>query len=106
MIINPKILFVLLLVVAANSSAKELVKFTISSYILPDKQLSMELDVAVPRNPASYPVILYLTGLSGVLPSFFQSNLIDSVAEQGYAWLTVIILLSRSPRFRVPIPKK
>jgi hypothetical protein len=89
MIKNPKILLLLLFAAAAMASPKELVKFTISSYILPDKQLSMELDVTVPRSPASYPAILYLTGLSGVVPSLFQSNLIDSVAEQGYAWLTV-----------------
>lgn len=89
MIQNNKVILILAFIVIINAAPKELTKFTISSYILPDKQLSMELDVTVPRTPNNYPVILYLTGLSGVLPSFFQSNLIDSVAEQGYAWLTV-----------------
>ena len=49
----------------------------------------MQLDVVAPRLPDTYPVILFVTGLSGVAPSYFQSNLIDSVAEQGYAFMTV-----------------
>lgn len=77
---NLSILAFLAVAAAALAAPKELVKFSISSYILPDKQLSMELDFAVPRTPNYYPVILYLTGLSGALPSYFQSNLIDSIA--------------------------
>lgn len=63
------------------SAPHQLVKFTISSYILPDKSLTMELDVVAPKAANHYTTIVYMTGLSGLLPSYFQSNLIDSVAE-------------------------
>ena len=87
----PSIALLLIATLLSSAAAKEIVKFTISSYILPNKQLEMELDVVVPRTPNSYPTVLYITGLSGLLPSYFQSDLIDSVAEQGYAWLTVTV---------------
>ena len=64
-------------------------KFTISSYILPDKKLQMELDVTTPKSPNEYPVIIYMTGLSGLTPSFTQSTLIDSLSETGIIHITV-----------------
>jgi hypothetical protein len=62
------------------SAPYELIKFTISSYIIPNKNLQMEMDVVTPRTPNSYPAILYLTGLAGLTPSYFQQALIDSIA--------------------------
>jgi len=67
-----KIIMVLLFLAISVSASKELVKFTLSSYILPNKDLSMELDVVTPRTPGHYPVMLFLTGLSGLAPSVFQ----------------------------------
>lgn len=72
---------VALILPIASSSPRELIKFSIGAYILPDKTLEMELDVIAPRSPNSYPAILYLTGLSGLLPSKFQASLLDSIAE-------------------------
>lgn len=80
------------LIVTAMTLPHELIKFTISSYILPDKTLSMELDVVAPRSPQKYPAILYVTGLSGLLPSYFQSTLIDGVAEEGFVFMTVYVM--------------
>ena len=71
-----KMLIALILIVTGTSAAKELVKFTLSSYILPNKELTMELDVVTPRTPGHYPVMLFLTGLSGLAPSIFQEHLI------------------------------
>lgn len=68
------------LIVTVVTLPHDLIKFSISSYILPDKTLSMELDVVAPRSPQKYPAILYMTGLAGLLPSYFQSTLIDGVA--------------------------
>jgi hypothetical protein len=92
-------LWILLLVALAYS--QELVKFTISSYILPDKKLEMELDVSTPRSPAEYSVILYMTGLAGLTPSFTQSVLIDSIAQGGNIFLTVSTASRRSPSYRL-----
>ena len=69
-----------MLIITVATLPRELIKFSISSYILPDKTLSMELDVVAPRSPQKYPAILYMTGLSGLLPSYFQSTLIDGIA--------------------------
>jgi hypothetical protein len=80
------------LVVSVMTFPRELIKFSISSYILPDKTLSMELDVVAPRSPQKYPAILYVTGLSGLLPSYFQSTLIDGIAEEGFVFMTVNIM--------------
>jgi hypothetical protein len=79
----------LLLLATAASLPHELIRFTVSTYILPDKSITMELDVVTPRSPQQYPAILYMTSLSGLIPSYFQSELIDSVAEQGYVYITV-----------------
>jgi hypothetical protein len=50
----------------------------------------MELDVVSPRTPNSYPAILYLTELAGLTPSYFQQAFIDSVAEKGFVFMTVL----------------
>jgi hypothetical protein len=68
---------------------QDIVKFSLSSYILPDKKLEMELDVSTPRSPSDYSVILYMTGMSGLTPSFTQSVLIDSIAQAGNIFITV-----------------
>lgn len=68
---------------------QDIVKFSLSSYILPDKKLEMELDVSSPRSPSDYSVILYMTGMSGLTPSFTQSVLIDSIAQAGNIFITV-----------------
>jgi hypothetical protein len=70
----------LFLISLVLSAPYELIKFTVSSYIMPNKSLQMELDVVTPRSPNSYPAILYLTGLAGLTPSYFQQALIDSIA--------------------------
>jgi predicted alpha/beta-fold hydrolase len=83
------LLLVGLILPMADAAPRELIKFSIGAYILPDKTLEMELDVVAPRSPNSYPAILYLTGLSGLLPSKFQASLLDSIAEEGFIVLTV-----------------
>ena len=84
-----KAILLLLFVILTNSASKELIKFTISSYILPNKELEMQLDVTTPRTPGHYAPVLFVTGIAGLTPSMFQQKLIDSVAEQGYIWMTV-----------------
>lgn len=76
-------------ILIASVACQELIKFSISSYILPDKKLEMELDVTSPRISNEYPIILYMTGLSGLTPSFTQSVLIDSIAQVGNVFITV-----------------
>jgi predicted alpha/beta-fold hydrolase len=82
--------------VAGATSKAELIKFSVSSYILPNKELSMSLDIVMPRSASTYTPIIYLTGLSGLLPSTFQEKLIDSVAEENFIWITVTMRIARS----------
>ena len=49
----------------------------------------MELDVTAPRAAGNYPAILYLTGLEGVAPNWFQAALINQTVQRGHIWLTV-----------------
>lgn len=73
------ILYSLIIAIVA-SAPYQIVKFTLSSYILPDKSLKMEIDVRAPRTPGTYPTIVYMTGLEGLIPSAFYSNFINSIA--------------------------
>ena len=100
------LLFVTFLASLVTSTPKELTKFSISSYILPNKVLEMQLDVVVPRSPNTYPVILFITGLSGLTPDYFQADFINSIAEQGYAFMTVLIILFSCLSCKVPIPRR
>lgn len=57
------LLLMALMAVCAYGEPRELSKFHVSSYVMPEKKLHMELDIAVPRVPDIYPVILFVTGL-------------------------------------------
>lgn len=72
-------LCLLLLVSLGTSAPSDIATFKLSSFVRPDKTLEMELDVAVPKAPGSYPVILFLTGLSGLAPAYMESELVNSV---------------------------
>ena len=51
--------------------------FVLSSYLIPSKDLKMELDVTTPKVPGAYPVMLFLTGVEGLAPSSMQSELFN-----------------------------
>lgn len=73
------------LLVAATVAAKEvqasnITRIKISSYILPNKTLNMEMDVVMPTVHGNYPAILFLTGLSGLAPEFMQTDFTSMVA--------------------------
>jgi hypothetical protein len=53
----------------------------------------MELDVVSPKAPGYYPAIMFVSGLSSLIPSPFYSDLIDGVASSGFVWMTVILCL-------------
>ena len=100
------LIFLVLLATINTVSTKELLKFTISSYILPNKQLEMELDIVTPRVANNYPVMIFLTGLSGLAPSFFQEEVIESIAREGFVWITVFLKVFRSQGFKAQTLKK
>ena len=84
----------------------ETVHFAVSSYIRPDKSLQMELDVTAPKTPGTYPTMLYLSGLEGVAPNWFQTELINDTVKQGHVWLTVKCKLFSSPASKEYLLKK
>ena len=67
-----KVVILTIFIITVSSAPKELIEFSLSSYILPDKKLEMELNVITPRSSGEYPVILFMTGLAGLLPAVFQ----------------------------------
>lgn len=64
---------VLLLLVFGTVSVSEVVKFTMSSYLMPDKTMYMELDIITPKSPNIYPPILFMTGVEGLIPNQFYN---------------------------------
>jgi hypothetical protein len=56
-------IFLATILMVDTVSSSELIKFKLSSYLLPNKEISMALDVVIPRSAGTYPVIIYLTGL-------------------------------------------
>ena len=71
------------------ATSVDITHFVLSSYLIPDKKLQMELDVTTPRVPGSYPVALFLTGVEGLAPASYHASLVNETAEQGVMWLTV-----------------
>ena len=69
------------LVAADQQKTTNITRIKISSYILPNKTLNMEMDVVMPTAKGTYPAILFLTGLSGLAPEFMQTDFIESVAK-------------------------
>ena len=52
-----------LIITIVSSAPQQLVKFTLSSYLLPDKSLKMEIAVRAPKAPGNYTTLVYMTGL-------------------------------------------
>ena len=70
----------------------DITHFVLSSYLIPNKNLKMELDVTTPRTMGDYPVVLYLTGVEGLAPASYQAELINATAKEGVVWLTVCFI--------------
>ena len=101
-----KILAFVVLALLSIAGQTELVKFSVSSFIMPDKNLSMQLDVVVPSEKGNYPTIVFITGVAGMTPAVFQQQLIDSVASKDYAWITVRLCFIKVTKLQSPKPTK
>lgn len=65
--LNCKIIILVLCIVFTHQ-ATNITRTKISSYILPNKTLNMEMDIIMPTVKGTYPTFMFLTGLSGIAP--------------------------------------
>jgi hypothetical protein len=85
---------VTVITVASCFSIGNITQFKISSYLLPNKTLPMELSIVSPTVKGSYPVILFLTGLSGLTPKHPHSQLCNALAADGFIVIVVKPILT------------
>ncbi len=50
--------------------------------IITDPKIFFRLDIYSPTIPGSYPVLIFLTGVAGLIPATFYTEMVTRVAEQ------------------------
>jgi hypothetical protein len=56
--------------------------WSVGNIIINDPTIRFGLDIYSPTTPGSYPVLIYLPGLAGLVPAPFYKTLVTAVAEQ------------------------
>ena len=81
---NTRMLFAiaLLLVAIPLATADDVAHWTVGSIIITDPTTRFRLDMYSPTSPGSYPVMVFLTGLSGSIPATDYTTLMKNIARQ------------------------
>ena len=85
-----------LLVAIPFCAAGNTTHWSVGNIIIPDSTVRFRLDIYSPTTPGSYPVLVFLTGLSGLIPATFYKTLATTVTEEG----VIIIGISKIENFR------
>ncbi|CAF3659210.1 unnamed protein product [Rotaria sordida] len=64
------------------SSTGKIDHWSVGSIIITDPTTQFRLDIYSPTTPGSYPVLIFLPGLAGIVPSPFYHKLVSTIAEQ------------------------
>lgn len=67
------LVLLVMLLIGGTHQATNITRTKISSYILPNKTLNIEMDIVMPIAKGNYPAILFLTGLSGIAPEYMYT---------------------------------
>ena len=85
-----------LLVAIPFCAAGNTTHWSVGNIIIPDSTVRFRLDIYSPTTPGSYPVLVFLTGLSGLIPATFYKTLATTVTEEG----VIIIGISKIENFK------
>lgn len=64
---------------AANNATYH---WSIGNLIIVDPEIKFRLDIYSPTTPGSYPVLVFLPGLAGLVPTPYYNSMVTTVAEQ------------------------
>jgi len=71
-----------LVIVIPLASTGNTEHWSVGSVILPDPTVHFRLDIYSPTTPGSYPVLVFLPGLSGLVSATYYKTLVTTIAEQ------------------------
>ena len=63
--------------------------WSVGNIIIDDPTIGFRLDIYSPVTPASYPVLIFLPGLAGVIPATFYTNMSTTIAEQNVILIAI-----------------
>ncbi|CAF3412440.1 unnamed protein product [Rotaria socialis] len=72
----------ILFIATMFSSAGKMTHWSVGNLIISDPTTQFRLDMYSPITPGSYPVLIFLTGLAGLVPTTFYHTMATAIAEQ------------------------
>ena len=73
---------IILLVIIRYSSTNKIHHWSVNTIFKTIPQVNFRLDIYSPTTPGSYSILVFLPGLSGLVPALFYNKLVTIIAEQ------------------------